>query len=297
MPPERLEVGNEFSFYNRTGGDRGPVLLTDEAAASVEYDLDVTAFAPPAVRHGETFLLQIFVHLAEHATKAAELAKEFDAASEARAATSLLEGVTPGTRLEFQLQLRQGNAETTRAVLRWTGQPQSVQFLVTADSGPSQTALFGTVTISRDSVPIGQLVFKVLLATTASTERPEAVGTIDPFRQFFISYASKDRSEVIKRVQMLPRLGKNFRQDLLDLDPGDRWERKLYEFIRECDATLLFWSSNAKESEWVLKECQFCIEHKGIERLLPVIIERPPPLPPPELAELHMNDRLLYFVE
>jgi hypothetical protein len=47
-----------------------------------------------------------------------------------------------------------------------------------------------------------------------------------------------------------------------------------------------------------LRDCRYTIETKGIERLLPVIIEGPPPVkPPPELAELHMNDWLLYVMK
>lgn len=259
--------------------------------------LDVTAFAPPTVRYGEEFILQLFVHSAEQAKYVENIAKEFDSASGARSSSSLWEGIAGGAKLEFQLQLRHGTANTSLAKLRWSGRPQAVQFLVTANTRQSHDALFGTVTVNCDSVPIGQLSFKVILTTSVEKMSPECVGIADRFSQFFISYASKDRAEVVKRVQMLSRLGKAFRQDFLDLDPGDRWERKIYEFIRECDATLLFWSSNAKASEWVMRECRFCIEHKGVDRLLPVIIEFPPPLPPPEFAELHMNDRLLAFVE
>ncbi|HET6425121.1 MAG TPA: toll/interleukin-1 receptor domain-containing protein, partial [Planctomycetaceae bacterium] len=137
---------------------------------------------------------------------------------------------------------------------------------------------------------------KVAISAHATGAPAEPLATADSFHRYFISYATKDRDKVIPRVQMLPRMGKEFRQDLFDLEPGVRFERRLFEFIRECDATLVFWSENAKASEWVLRECRFCIETKGIDRLLPVIIERPPPLPPPELAELHMNDKYLYFM-
>jgi len=46
-----------------------------------------------------------------------------------------------------------------------------------------------------------------------------------------------------------------------------------------------------------MRECRYAIEKKGIERLIPVILEGPPPVePPPELAAIHFNDRLLYFM-
>jgi hypothetical protein len=92
-------------------------------------------------------------------------------------------------------------------------------------------------------------------------------------------------------------------QDVLKLEPGDRWERKLYLYIDKSDLFLLFWSTKAKESEWVLKEVRYAIKRKGGDEsappeMIPVIIEGPPvPEPPEELAHLHFNDYLIYFMK
>ena len=89
---------------------------------------------------------------------------------------------------------------------------------------------------------------------------------------------------------------------MLYLEPGDRWEKSLYKYIDESDLFLLFWSSAAKASEWVTKEWQYALERKGSNEMnppeiVPVIIEGPPPVePPPELAHLHFNDPLIYFM-
>ena len=96
--------------------------------------------------------------------------------------------------------------------------------------------------------------------------------------------------------------GVSYFQDLLNLEPGDRWERKLYRHIDECDLFLLFWSTNAKESKWVLEEARYAIKRKGDNefappKIFPVIIEGPPvPEPPKELAHLHFRDYLIYFM-
>ena len=47
---------------------------------------------------------------------------------------------------------------------------------------------------------------------------------------------------MMKRVQMLARCQISFFQDILALEPGERWERKLYEYIDQCDVFMLFWS-------------------------------------------------------
>jgi hypothetical protein len=121
------------------------------------------------------------------------------------------------------------------------------------------------------------------------------------YRYAFISYASQDRTEVLKRVQMLDRTGVDYFQDLLSLDPGERWKRTLYRKIDDSDVFFLFWSTAAKQSEWVMKEVRYAIERRGGNEfappeIVPVIIEGPPPVPPAELRDLHFNDKFLYFI-
>jgi hypothetical protein len=122
------------------------------------------------------------------------------------------------------------------------------------------------------------------------------------YRFAFVSYASQDRDEVLRRVQMLPVAGLRYFQDLLDLEPGEVWSNRLEEAIRDADVFLLFWSRRAKESEWVRKEVDFALACKAGDDLSPpeirpVIIEGPPVIPPwDDLAHLHFNDRVLYFM-
>jgi hypothetical protein len=93
-----------------------------------------------------------------------------------------------------------------------------------------------------------------------------------------------------------------FFQDLLTLEPGDSWEKLLYDYIDKSDVFFLFWSTAASESEWVRKEVEYAIKRKtGHEEtgpeIIPVIIEGPPPArPPADLSFLHFNDKLIYFI-
>jgi hypothetical protein len=101
---------------------------------------------------------------------------------------------------------------------------------------------------------------------------------------------------------MLQLAGTEFFQDLLSLEPGERWERALYREIDKSDVFYLFWSSAAKRSQWVMKEVEYALKRKGNDdaappAIVPVIIEGPPPVaPPPELAHLHFNHHIIYFM-
>ena len=65
---------------------------------------------------------------------------------------------------------------------------------------------------------------------------------------------------------------------------------------------MLFWSSKAAKSEWVVREAEYALGRQkksatDTPRITPIILEGPPvPLPPPALREIHFNDALRYVI-
>jgi TIR domain-containing protein len=151
-------------------------------------------------------------------------------------------------------------------------------------------------------VPAGTLRFQVGLAAAAdaSAERaePRELRGVR-YRRAFVSYASPDRPEVLRRVQAFKIAGMSVFQDILDLGPSERWERALYREIDTCDVFLLFWSRAAASSERVAKEIDYALARKEGDEdrapdIQPVPIEGPPVVPPPErLRGLQFNNALL----
>jgi hypothetical protein len=306
LPPQPLgarlgrtlhTAGRRLATYlrHRTRGHEGIMDL-----------VDCTVFSLSTVVQGDSFLVQVFSHRPEQAEIAKKLAVEYDQDAEPRGFKSLETEIRRGTWLRFHLAIPGLRVDDDLQQITWRGTPQPVQFGVTVPLSTAPGSVIGTVTVDQESIPVGYIKFK-LTVRSAGEERVSswfaAAGeAAHRYHKAFISYASEDRPEVLKRVQMLSQLRIDVFQDILSLEPGERWEQALYHHIDDSDLFLLFWSTAAKQSKWVLEEVRYAIKRKGDEELappeiLPVLIEGPPPVEPPEeLAHLHFNDRLLYFM-
>jgi TIR domain len=274
--------------------------------ASAGDDVDVSVFAPPRAVRGEAMLVLVALHVPEQADHAAALAAEADPDAGRRGVRSLAVPVQLDMPLTIELSLPGFDMDSELQEFRWRGSARLVQFEVFVPEKLERRTVIGTVTVSTNGIPIGHLKWKLPIDPIEHQEgaAPVAQGEhVARYRQAFISYASVDRKEVLARVQMLRTLGVGYFQDILNLDPGDRWEHELYREIDHCDLFLLFWSSAAKESNWVRRETEAALrlakqnDPFGPPELRPVLIEGPPVPPPwPELAHLHFNDRLLYLM-
>jgi TIR domain len=266
--------------------------------------VDAAVFCPPRVAKGSVFLVQVFLYPpgAEH--KTAVQARKADAAAERRGTYSLPLDLPSGTRVDVRLEMPDLVVAEPDGFLIWRGRPTTSQFEVTVPAGTPGTEAIGRVRFAVDGIPAGTLRFKIKLAAAGSKLAAMAQREIEAvrYRRAFVSYSSQDRGEVLRRVQAFRIAGLSVFQDLLDLDPGERWERQLYQEIEVCDVFLLFWSSAAAASEWVAKEIAYALARKAGSddhppAIQPVPIEGPPPPPPETLRHLHFNDALLAQIQ
>jgi hypothetical protein len=269
--------------------------------------VDCTVFAPPSAQPGESILVQVYAHMSDQSEQVVQLAGEADETARRLGFRSLEVEIPRGTKLQIELTMPGVEIEDSVQQVVWRGRGTSVQFAVDLPQTQRPGNLIGRVAVYCEGTPIGHLRFKLEITTgdrSVAGPAPRPLGDeARRYSQAFLSYASKDLNEVMKRVQMLARFQISFFQDILALEPGQRWEQKLYEYIDQCDVFMLFWSSAAKESEWVRKEVEYALKRKGTAdsappEIVPIPLEGPPiPLPPPELSHIHFNDRLLYYMQ
>jgi hypothetical protein len=283
-------------------------LLRDAARDGVvpepeaEAEVQCTVFAPPAAAPGDTVLVQAFAHLPEDADEARAVAEELDVGARRRAFRSLAAAVRHGARLDFELRMPRLEVDDPVASLTWQGRTEAVQFGVTLPPDVRPGTVIGTLSVGVDGAPFGHVKFTLAISEGAQEPAAPVGDDARRYRRAFVSYASRDRDEVLRRVQMLTLSGIEYFQDVMSLEPGERWSDALERAIRDADVFLLFWSSRAKESTWVRREVDYALACQAGDddrppAIRPVILEGPPVVPPwDDLAHLHFDDRVLYFM-
>ena len=268
--------------------------------------VDCTVFLPPKTKSGTAILIQVFAHLIEKSQEAEKIAKEFDEDAVRRGYTSLSTVIEKGTELTFQLSIHNITVEDPVQKLIWQGRTESVEFEVNISSAHPAGNLIGKLIISQKSIPIGHIRFKIEVqerqVSSMEPDKAHPTGDSTHYKNAFISYASIDRSEVLRRVQMLSATRIKYFQDILNLEPGDRWAQQIYKHIDDADVFFLFWSDAASKSEWVLKEALYALKRKSGDdnnppEIVPILLEKPIPNPPEELKDIHFNDKIIYFID
>ena len=264
---------------------------------------DAAVFCPADVGRGSVFVVQVFLYPPDREAEVRAQALEADPAARRGAGMALPPDLPLGTRIDLHLEMPGLRIDEPDATLVWSGRTTAAQFDVAVPVEAALGNAIGRVRLAVAGVPIGTLRFKVDVVAEAGAQQPRDAGAeVRRYRRAFVSYSSQDRAEVLRRVQAFRIAGLEVFQDILDLEPGQRWERELYRRIDLADVFLLFWSRAAAASPWVAKEIDYALKRKqGRDDLppdiQPVPIEGPPiPRPPEQLRHLHFNDALLAHI-
>ena len=302
------ELKPETNTAPGRGDDSNVTDISDALASAKETApepdfVDVSVFTPKRVKPAEAFILQAIFHAEAQAGEAVATAAAIDPDAEKRLQKSLRQAVYHGQTITASLDIPNAQIDQPVQAVQWRGDIEPMQFIVTIPAQDGVVSSLAKLQIAVDGVPVASAVWRIVLADDANvaTEVGEYI-PIQRYRRAFVSYSSQDRVEVLKRVQGLQAAGLEVFQDVLDLEPGDRWSKELYKHIDNADSFYLFWSNNAAKSEWVAKEWRYALERSMTHPdkrpdICPVILTAPPPLPPTELADRHFNDILAYVLK
>jgi len=261
-----------------------------------------TAYAPNTVETDEEFIIAAFISSPKQKKEVEEAANLIDEEIIKRAEKFLNLQISNGDKIIFNLQVDGCEIDDPVQEAVWQGEITSAEFGVKVLSWFKGKKLIAKLTIAINGIPAGNIKFRIKVQKDAAVfETIDAPVKTTRYKTAFISYASPDRNEVLRRTQMLSASGITFFQDVMNLKPGELWENSLYKEIDNCDVFYLFWSTSAKNSKWVKEEYRYAqnLQASGKEiEIIPIPIEGPPvPLPPDELSHLHFNDGFLYFIQ
>jgi hypothetical protein len=265
--------------------------------------VDVSVFAPASAKPSAKIMVQVMLHGTDELEGAAGRAKLIDEDAHLRGTSALDIQLRRNIYVTIMLSEPSLKIEQPVQTLAWKGRLEGVNFVVQLPAAENQD-LFPAVRVSVDGAIVGEVRFKLSIRSSAADSPTNVLQSASPrrYQRAFFSYSSKDRKKVLEIAQSYRAAGVAFFQDILDLEPGARWEKGLYREIDNCDLFLLFWSQAARDSEWVAKEARYALERQNgsddrSPDVVPLVLEGPPaPRPPEFLQHLHFDDWMRFAI-
>ena len=257
--------------------------------------VDFTLTAPAFVTAAVPFELFVWAHWPQERYRVLSRAREELMTRDVVARTKGPFRVATGTPLTVRLRILGAVIDEPLDSMTWEGESTCVSFVVTLPELNPQIRCSGSAYIYADGVQIAKIPFLL-----SAAGKPGGMLAASPVRYStaFASYATADRDQVMGRIQGIRKAAPELDifVDVLSLRSGQNWEQELWRVIPASDIFYLFWSAQARKSEWVEKEWRCALRERGIGFIDPIPLESPEEAPPPpELSSLHFNDWLLAF--
>ena len=311
-PPPAVDGAEALDSHSAAVGQTmsGPLrsVLYDEACERVldpsihrahSADVDLTLAWPDGVSPGESFVLDLWVHLPQERPDVLESIAEEYGRVPTGVKTKRGARRVRGMELIVRLDIEGVTVDEPEEILLWDGVMVSADFVVTVPGHSPPGLRAGTVTLFAKGMRVSRIAFQLRIVETTGVRSPCGKQTALSHERAFASYASEDRERVLARVQgmetVLP-IHVFVDVDVLRASAG-RWEDQLRGHIDEASVMYLFWSKAAEASPWVDWEWHYALEKHGLEFIDPVPLEPPNVVaPPPELQTLHFDSKWLAYM-
>jgi hypothetical protein len=276
-------------------------------------NLQCSVLSPTKVRPGAQFILHVYLHSAQDIQRVIEEADR----AEPGTAVKVSDGTTthvvkplplpiaPETKVDVFIELdgllARRMTETHFSIV-WRGTADGFQTVLGVPVVSFRRTYYPIVRMCINGTFVSKVVLKIRRRLFSTSRAQTSKMVLASYRKAFLSYSSTDRQEVLKRAQALQAARIQVLQDVLSLQPGDRWSERIMAWIEECDVFVLFWSKAASKSPEVLKEAKHALKcskrsRRRTPEIVPVVLEGPPsPIPPAWLSHIHFNDPICYFL-
>ncbi len=81
-------------------------------------------------------------------------------------------------------------------------------------------------------------------------------------KKVFVSYSRKDEALIIPLVELMRASYAFVFRDSDSIPKGKKWRPELEKALLSSSRVIVFWSGNARESDWVRYECELACENQ-----------------------------------
>ncbi len=308
IPETKLLIATKDSGFKganiSSSGDTSVVKRTESAtdfspkAQGPPEAINFSIMVPKSISKGSMFILDLWAFLESERNKVKELAKELGRDRTLGQKVGVV--VTKDSLISAKLVLPNFTIANPIEFIHWQGATTNSSFIITTPDALKSRDNAGFVVLSCEGLAIGKIPFVLSITAEAAKEVVPLETKTEYYKTAFASYASKNRAEVLSRIQGMKKIAPQLDVfvDALSLRSGDDWEKKLKEYVPTKDVFFLFWSKAASSSSWVKNEWEMALRERGIEYISPVPLDEPDIAPPPEeLSKLHFNDAYLAHIK
>lgn len=255
--------------------------------------VNISLFSPEKVIRGTSFLLTAFAHLYEQAEEVEERMRKADPEASLQGAKTLNLPIRRKSSLEFYLTIENWKIEDSVQVLTWFGVPSSVEFEIHVPAAFEGTQVIGSLLIKGGKGALGRVRFNFQVEdnpSKTSSDTSFAPTNSQNIQQAFFAYAQENAEQVERHSVEMKTQGVEI------IDPwkmeGEDWEIKVSDGLVASELYCLFWSQSASDSEEIQVSWQMALGHRlshpeRLPDMLPVLLEKPAPEAPSELAFLN----------
>ena len=207
------------------------------------------------------------------------------------------QAVPRGGEITFVPEMENVEFNPPRQTILWKEDEYVVPFRFCASAELDGTTARGRMSVFLGAILLADVPLKFGVSSGAAgpaESPPEQWETARPYRKIFASYSHQDLVIVEQFERYAEALGDEYLRDWRTLRAGEVWNDRLMQMIDEADVFQLFWSRNSMNSAYVRREWEYALASGRRSFIRPVYWEeplpqRPPELPPEELARLHFQ--------
>lgn len=276
----------------RSPSPNEPAAPVPEPPATATDSFGLAVFAHQVPR-GSDFILEVWAFAPNDATGAREEASRSGPQVQKGSRTPIR--APTGSSVTLRLRLDGFRLEDPPFdFFIWDGQRMNVAFQVEVPDTLAEGTYVGSIAVELGGTLLSRVYFRIRVMGNLRLRLEHLPTTVMRFGSAFASYASEDRSEVLRVVRGCVLAGVDVFVDVLSLRTGLQWRAQLERDIEAKELFYLFWSQRGAASTEVEHEWRIALEHKGLDRIWSIPLEPPNEVPPPpELADLHFNDSYL----